>query len=245
MDKAIFYSGTRNASSWAMRAWLALRAAEFPFEEIIVDIRRPQRLANLKRIAEFSPSATVPALVTKGKVIFDSLAIMEFANEFCGGRLLPEDPLQRARARSFMAWQHAGLSAICSRISFESAFYPYKRRLTETEQAEVARFCSAIDPLLAECAGPYLFGSITLADFALAPAAIRLRRHKPDLGNWPRPAAWMDAIIENPFVNEWRAAAGQLPHIWFDDYLIPGSETGLTRCDYGAGVDDVPRKPPA
>ena len=69
MTLATFYSGTRNASSWAMRAWLALRMAEFPFEEIVVDIRRPQRYINLDRLARISPSAMVPALVVGEAVL--------------------------------------------------------------------------------------------------------------------------------------------------------------------------------
>ena len=46
----ILYSGTKNASSWAFRAWLALREAGLDFEERVVDIRRPQRLGNLAMI---------------------------------------------------------------------------------------------------------------------------------------------------------------------------------------------------
>src|SRR5689334_4872936 len=100
----ILYSGTRNASSWALRAWLALREAGVEFEERVVDIRRPQRLANLAKIAEFSPPGAVPVLVDGDTVIFDSLAIMEYANELGGGRLLPSDPKRRAHARSLLAW---------------------------------------------------------------------------------------------------------------------------------------------
>ena len=48
--KPFLYSGTKNASSWAMRAWLALREAGIDFDEEVVDIRRPQRFANLERI---------------------------------------------------------------------------------------------------------------------------------------------------------------------------------------------------
>jgi glutathione S-transferase len=95
----ILYSGTKNASSWAMRAWLALKEADVEFEERVVDIRRPQRFENLARVGEFSPPAAVPVLVDDGTVIFDSLAIMEYANELGGGRLLPADARQRARAR--------------------------------------------------------------------------------------------------------------------------------------------------
>lgn len=54
MTKPILYSGTKNASSWAMRAWLALRAAGYEFREEVIDIRRPQRYANLARVGELS-----------------------------------------------------------------------------------------------------------------------------------------------------------------------------------------------
>lgn len=220
MTTAILYSGTRNASSWAMRAWLALRAAEFPFEEVVVDIRRPQRYVNLERLGRISPSATVPALVVDGTIVFDSLAIMEFANEHAQGRLLPTDPHARAVARSLVAWQHAGLSRICARISFESSFYPWKRPLSSEEQGDVRRLAAVLEPPLCDSGGPYLFGDITLADCALAPAAIRLLRHRPDLTAWPATAAWMQAMVETPMVAEWLADADALPHIWYDEYLL-------------------------
>lgn len=232
MTSVIFYSGTRNASSWAMRAWLALRAAGVPFDEEIVDIRRPQRFANLARVAAFSPSATVPALVVDGRAIFDSIAIMEYANDVAGGRLLPADPLDRAEARSLMAWQHAGLSGICARISFESAFYPYKRALTDAEQQEAARLFAAIEPLLARSGGAFLFGAATLADFMLAPTAVRLARHRPDTGGFPLAEGWLAAILAHDLVAEWLAEADAAPHIWYDDYLVPGAARELCPDDH-------------
>ena len=39
------------------------------------------------------------------QVIFDSLAIMEYASELAGGALLPRDPRERAHVRSLLAWQ--------------------------------------------------------------------------------------------------------------------------------------------
>ena len=62
MADAILYSGTKNASSWAMRAWLALRAAGFDFHEQEVDIRRPQRFENLQLLGLFSPPASVASV---------------------------------------------------------------------------------------------------------------------------------------------------------------------------------------
>src|SRR3546814_20336368 len=106
--KPLFYSGTKNASSWAMRAWLELREAGVVFEEEVVDIRRPQRFANLDRIGAFSPPAMVPALVVHQTVIFDSVALMEYANEVADGLLLPKDPTARARVRPDMTWAQSG-----------------------------------------------------------------------------------------------------------------------------------------
>lgn len=241
MSRATLYSGTRNASSWAMRAWLALRAAGCDFEEIIVDIRRPQRFANLARMRIVSPSGTVPALVVGERTIFDSLAIMEYANDVAGGRLMPTDPIRRAQARSLMAWQHAGLSGICFRISFESAFYPYKRSLADAENAEAARFFGAIEPMLLESGGPFLFGEPGLADFMLTPTAIRLLRHDPDTTGWPAARQWMERIIAHPLVRAWMDEADREPAIWYDEYLAPDAPIDLYRASRGASVDDPPR----
>jgi glutathione S-transferase len=222
MPLPILYSGTRNASSWAMRAWLALREADVAFDERIVDIRRPQRFANLAEIAGFSPSATVPLLMVDDQAIFDSIAIMEFANDLCGGRLLSSDPVQRAKARSLIAWQHSGLSNICARISFESAFYPYKRKLTGEEQAEARRLFDHLERLLGASGGPFLFGEFSLADCMLAPAVVRLTRHHVDQSQHPASRAWTETLLSRETVAEWMADADALPHIWFDDYLLPG-----------------------
>jgi glutathione S-transferase len=222
MTDAILYSGTKNASSWAMRAWLALRAAQFDFYEEVIDIRRPQRFANLERVGLFSPPAMVPVLVFGEQVIFDSLAIMEFANDVSGGQLLPEDLLLRAQARSILAWQHSGLSGICARISFESSFYPLKRALTEEEVVECDRLFNALDQVLQRSGGPYLFGTISLADLALAPAMVRLTRHRIELRRWPLVGTWAREMLRHQLVAEWMAGADQLPHIWFDDYLGSG-----------------------
>ena len=227
MTRPTFYSGTKNASSWAMRAWLALRAAELDFEEVVIDIRRPQRFNNLEKIGEFSPPAAVPVLDTGNSVIFDSLAIMEFANDLSDGRLLPVDTELRARARSLMAWQHSGLSDICQRISFESSFHSEKRELTQLEQAECQRLFSCFEDCLSLSGGPFLFKEVSLADFVHTPGVFRLTRHGADLSRWPMTRAWTREIAANPLVAEWMNEADQLPHIWIDEYLIPGEDIRL------------------
>ncbi|MEO8672378.1 MAG: glutathione S-transferase N-terminal domain-containing protein, partial [Tahibacter sp.] len=77
----VLYVGTKNASSWSLRAWLALREQGIDFEERLIDIRRPARYAELAKVAAFSPPGAVPVLVDGDVVIYDSLAIMEYASE--------------------------------------------------------------------------------------------------------------------------------------------------------------------
>ena len=217
----ILYSGTRNASSWAFRAWLALREGGIEFEERVVDIRKPQRFDNLKRIGEFSPPAAVPALVDGDTVVFDSLAIMEYANDLAGGRLLPLEPLSRARARSYLAWQHAGLSGLCPRLSFESAFYPDKRAMSVDEQAQSARAYDAFEQQLAFSGGPCLAGELSLADLAMVPTLLRLVSHTPAerLAQWPRVAEWNRRLMARESVREWLSEANTLPPVRLDDYM--------------------------
>lgn len=214
----ILYTGTRNASSWAFRAWLALKEAGIEFEERIVDIRKPQRLHNLARIAEFSPPGAVPVLMDGDAVIYDSLAIMEYANDLGGGSLLPANFQSRAQARSLLAWQHAGLSGLCPRLSFESAFYPDKRAMDDDEVNDSRRLFGVFEASLRRGNGPYLVGALSLADLAFVPTVIRIMAHEPDTEAWPLTKAWSDLLLSRPAVRQWMQEAAVLPPVFLDGY---------------------------
>jgi glutathione S-transferase len=64
----------------------------------------------LAGLAELSPPGAVPVLIDGEAITYDSLAIMEYANELGGGSLLPMDTKLRAQTRSLVAWQHSSLS---------------------------------------------------------------------------------------------------------------------------------------
>jgi glutathione S-transferase len=214
----ILYSGTKNASSWAFRAWLALKEQGIEFEERVVDIRKPQRLDNLARIAEFSPPGAVPVLVDGDAVIYDSLAIMEYANELGGGSLLPTDMKLRAQTRSLVAWQHSGLSNLCPRLSFESAFYPDRRAMSPDEVTDKNRLFDVLETALQRSGGPFLMGALSLADLALVPTLIRIMSHGPDPDAWPLTQAWHQVLISRDTVQEWMQEAMSLPPVLLDDY---------------------------
>lgn len=213
------YIGTRNASSWAMRAWLALKEAGVAFDEVEVDIRMPQRLQNLARIAALAPPAAVPVLVDGDAVVYDSLAIMEYANDLCGGGLLPDDVMQRAQARALLAWQHAGLSGLCPRLSFESTFYPKRRAMTAVEQEQAGRIFAAWEQAMVRSGGPWLMGALSLADLAFVPTVVRLLAHTAMPTDFPLADAWSQHLLARASVQAWMQAARGLPPVLLDDYL--------------------------
>lgn len=217
-DTRVLYTGTRNASSWAFRAWLALTELGIAFEERVVDIRKPQRFDNLARVGEFSPPAAVPVLVDGDAVIYDSLAIMEYANDLGGGALLPAEITARARARSLLAWQHAGLSNLCPRLSLESAFYSDRRAMTADEVADANRLFTALEKSLRDSDGPYLVGELSLADLAFVPTVVRLMSHRPDTTAFALIGAWGERLLARDSVRAWMDEARTLPPVVFDGY---------------------------
>ena len=212
------YSGNRNASSWAFRAWLALREQNIAFDEIIIDIRRPQRWKNLAEIGRFSAPAAVPVLVDKECVIYDSSAIMEYANELGDGSLLPQNIELRAQARSLVAWQHSTFSKVCACLSFESAFYKEKKQLTTSEIASAEWVYSIWENHLTKNNGPYLVGPFSLADIALVPSALRLKAHCPVSNKFPLTRDWLKRLLERPHVQEWLTEAYALEPIYCEGY---------------------------
>ena len=215
--KPILYIGTKNASSWALRAWLALREQAIEFEERLVDLRRPQRIEALARIAEFSPPGAVPVLIDGDVVIFDSLAIMEYASEIGDKPLLPADSRLRARARSLVAWVHSGLSGICGNLSFESVFFPAPRGMTPDEIQQARRIQAVWDGELARSGGPYLMGELSLADLAFVPVVQRLQAHGAKTDPFAHAGPWIDRLMARPAVVEWMREALMLPPVIGND----------------------------
>jgi len=115
--------GTRNWSSWSLRAWLAMRATGAPFAEVLIALRRPGSAA---LIEQYSPSARIPVLrVAEGAaetVVFDSLAICEtLAERHPEAALWPHDEAARALARSYAAEMHSGFLALREALSMDFA----------------------------------------------------------------------------------------------------------------------------
>jgi glutathione S-transferase len=202
--------GNKNTSSWSLRPWLALRHAGIAFEEINIDLRAPDAMA---QILALSPSGKVPALLIDGRVVWDSLAILEFlAETHPRAALWPKAAEARALARSVSAEMHSGFQALREHCPMDFLGRTPMARLPKAVAADVRRIVA----IWRDCrrrhgsAGPFLAGPFSAADAMYAPVASRFRTYLPDLaphGDDGTAQAYVDALFALPEMAEWENGA--------------------------------------
>lgn len=199
----------RNYSSWSMRGWLALRLAGVAFDEVVIPLREE---TTASAIAEHSPSGLVPALKMDGVTIWDSLAIAEtIAERHPDAPLWPADAAARAVARSVSAEMHSGFGALRSEMPMNIRASRPGHGRTPAVEVDIARIAEIWRDCRARFGadGPYLFGTVSVADAFFAPVVTRFRTYGVDLDAVGR--AYAEAIYAWPAVAEWCAAAEAEP----------------------------------
>jgi glutathione S-transferase len=194
--------GNKNYSSWSMRPWLALRAGDIAFEEVLIPLYTGE--ADKNRILAFAPSGKVPVLVDGDVTIWDSLAIIEYAAErFPQARLWPDDRAARAHARSISAEMHSGFMALRNECGMNLHRPVGAIALSADARANIAR----IQQIWIECrerygkSGPFLFGSFSGADAMFAPVVHRFRTYAIEVA--PAARDYMAAMTALPAFQEW------------------------------------------
>jgi glutathione S-transferase len=208
MPTPVLHIGNKNYSSWSMRPWLALKWGGIPFEEHIIPLGgEGYGRSQIKEVRAVSPSGRVPALHIGDTIVYESLAICEWAAEQTPS-LWPADPLVRAEARAVACEMHAGFSAIRRDMSCN-----VRRRLetqpdwAEDTREDLQRLYALWGGLRARFGGEgeFLFGPRSIADAMFAPVATRLRTYKVDAPDVA--IAYCGAIFADPVFQEWERAA--------------------------------------
>jgi glutathione S-transferase len=197
--------GNKNYSSWSMRPWLALRANNIDFEEVLIPLYTGE--AGKKRILDVSRSGKVPVLIDGDVTIWDSLAIIEYLDErFPEKRLWPEDRARRAHARSISAEMHSGFAELRNECGMNLHRPIGAIELSAEARANIAR----IQEIWTECrerfgrAGPFLFGAFSGADAMFAPVVHRFRTYA--IAVTPEVLRYMDAMMALPAFQQWTSA---------------------------------------
>jgi glutathione S-transferase len=198
--------GNKNYSSWSMRPWLAMRASNIAFDEVLIPLYTDDK-ADKEQILGFTRSGKVPALIDGDVTVWDSLSIIEYvAERFPEARLWPENRALRAHARSISAEMHSGFLPLRNECGMNLHRPIRAVVLSADARANVAR----IEQIWIECRerhgrlGPFLFGNFSAADAMFAPVVYRFRTYAIDVA--PQAQAYMDTMMAQPAFAEWTKA---------------------------------------
>jgi len=203
MAEAILMISSKNYSSWSLRGWLLCKMAGLEFVEQTVPVDDP---ANRAELLLLSPSILVPSLTHDGIRVWDTLAIAEYLNEIKPkAGLLPAKRAARARCRSISGEMHSGFANMRSALPMNLKAHHPGFKVWAGAQADIDRILAIWRECFAEHGGPYLFGSLTMADAMYAPVVTRFRTYDVRLDR--DCSGYCDRIMALPDMLAWREAA--------------------------------------
>ena len=207
MTQTILTISSKNYSSWSLRGWLLCRMAGLDFVEEVVPVDDPANRAELLLLA---PSILVPCLAHDGIRIWDTLAIAEYLNEIKPqAGLLPAQRAARARCRSICGEMHSGFTNLRSALPMNLKAHHPGFKIWSGAQADIDRITAIWRECLAAYHGPYLFGTLTMADAMYAPVVTRFLSYDVRLDR--QCALYCERIMALPDMLEWRSAALREP----------------------------------
>ena len=186
MSSRTLYGYWRSSAAYRVRIGLALKGLDYDHKGI--DLRTgAQSGVGFKLL---NPQGLVPYLIDGEVGLNQSLAIIEYLDEtYPEPRLLPDDPVGRARVRA------AALAIACDIHPVNNLrVLKYLKSPLGHEQAEIDAWAqhwietgfAALEEIAEGSKGPYLFGdTVTLADVCLVPQMYNARRVRSELSSFP------------------------------------------------------------
>jgi glutathione S-transferase len=145
-----------------------------------------------KVLLELNPYAKVPVLVDNGDVIYESAIVNEYLEEkYPAVRLLPTDPLKRAKVRIWVDFFNTRIHPAASDIAHD-------RNVEKTTQS----MRTHLTTLDREVAGKnFIVDDYSLADVTFLPFYTRRARYGVTIDdNFPNVKRWGEALIARPAI---------------------------------------------
>lgn len=216
MEEILLTTGNKNYSSWSLRPWLLMKHVGLEFAERVIPLDTPEFE---REVGATSPTRRVPVLRHGALLVWDSLAICEYACEL-SGRGWPAARDARAVARSVCAEMHSGFPFLRSQWPMNARATGRRTAPSPERSAEITR----IENIWAECRtrfganGPWLFGEFSVADAMYAPVVLRLRTYGAQVREGTR--EYMNTMLADAHLREWLSAATA------ESWTIEASEIG-------------------
>lgn len=218
-------TANRNYSSWSLRPWVLMTALGIAFRDRVEPFTKH---ANYEDFRAFSPTGQVPALLHKGRTVYDSLGITLYLADRHAG-VWPTDPDARAWAQCATTEMHSGFAALRNDCTMNVGVRVTPNSMSGALQANVARIRELFEEGLTKFGGPWLAGpDFTAADAFFAPVAFRIRTYGLDVGAGQ---AWVDHMLAHPAMAEWERQA--LVEEWREEsHEVELAAAGIITADY-------------
>jgi maleylpyruvate isomerase len=183
------YGFWRSTATWRVRIALEYKGIAYDYEPI--DLSKGVEKQHSDEYRSKNPMRQVPLLEIDGAAgglrIAQSIAIIEYLDErFPEPRLLPEDPVLRARARQLAEMTNSGIQPLQN--TSVQGFVRDELKADEKAWTRhwVSRGLAALEVVTAETAGRFSIGdSISLPDILLVPELNFARRFSIPLDPYP------------------------------------------------------------
>lgn len=149
-----------------------------------------------KQILNVSPSGLVPALITRSVVIHDSLAIVEYFNEYAKGSLFPSINEERALSRSLCAELHSGFINLRVQCPFTLDKVAPMSEFSINIENEILR----LEAIFGQANLPYMFSSAGAIDAFYSILAYRLKVYGIALSG--KAGEYQQSLLDWPYLQE-------------------------------------------
>ncbi len=182
------YTFFRSSASFRVR--IALNHKGIAYQPVAVNLPKGEQAES--KFKTVNPQGLVPALDDGGKILSQSLAIIEYLDEaHPGPKLLPADPLDRAYVRAFSQLIACEIHPLNNLRTLKYVKRSYKlddEGVNSWYRHWIAEGFALMEALLLEekkC-GRYVYADqVTMADCCLVPQVFNAQRYNCDLGAYP------------------------------------------------------------
>ncbi|MNJ93404.1 Maleylpyruvate isomerase [compost metagenome] len=186
MAEFVLYNYFRSSTSYRARIALNLKGIAFDYKPINL-LKNEQHSPEYKKI---NPIGGIPTLLHNGKIIPDSMAIIQYLNDVIPTpAFLPKDPYLKARVIQTSEIINSSLHPMSNlRVLqyFEKTLGYSQEKKEEWIGHWSAVGLSALEENLTAFSGTYSFGDeITMTDILLVPHIMTSLRFKVDMSKYP------------------------------------------------------------